>query len=39
VLWRWLKHCQNDAPWNPLRLQAEAIYRAHDQCETVPPAA
>ncbi len=39
VLWRWLKHCQNDAPWDPLRLEAQAIYRVHGECEAVPPAA
>ncbi len=39
VLWRWLKHCHNDAPWNPLCLDAESVYRVPVDYATFPAAA
>lgn len=39
VLWRWLKHCQNDSPWTPLCLDAESVYQVHVNYATFPAAA
>ncbi len=39
ILWRWLKHCHNDAPWVPRCLDAGSVYRVPIDYATFPAAA